>query len=509
MGRRRKDDSHEYGRSSRSGGNRRGGNSRSGSQSGGLGSGGASGTYRFYENRNASSGYGGANNGKNYVNNTNGHSSSNQYLYRQNKNDYSKFSSGTGLNGSSYPSRNLYSPSYDLKTGRFQTDESAVYPNRSAGASKAGGGIVSGGRKLLRNVYGKIDYQFLAVTLILVAFGIIMLYSASSSRAYMQYNDSLYYMKGQVKGLILGLIAMFITSRLDYHVYLKFSVPIYIFAGALLGLVLIFGTTTNGATRWLFGFQPSEIAKFAIIITCSAFLYVYQDRLHLFFKGFCPCLILAGIYIILLALEPHFSCIILVFLTTILLLFVGGAKWKHFFIVGVPSLVGGIIMIVAEPYRMQRLMSFTNPFKYIRDEGWQVVQSLYAIGSGGFFGVGLGQSRQKYMSLPEPHNDFIFSVLAEELGLLGVIVVIGLFAFLIIRGISIASKAPDKFGTLLVAGIVGIIGFQAMINIAVVTSTLPATGMPLPFFSYGSTALTMTLAEIGIVLNVSRQRRLI
>ena len=245
----------------------------------------------------------------------------------------------------------------------------------------------------------------------------------------MQYNDSLYYMKGQVKGLILGLIAMFITSRLDYHVYLKFSVAIYIFAGALLGLVLIFGTTTNGATRWLFGFQPSEIAKFAIIITCSAFLYVYQDRLHLFFKGFCPCLILAGIYIILLALEPHFSCIILVFLTTILLLFVGGAKWKHFFIVGVPSLVGGIIMIVAEPYRMQRLMSFTNPFKYIRDEGWQVVQSLYAIGSGGFFGVGLGQSRQKYMSLPEPHNDFIFSVLAEELGLLGVIVVIGLFAF--------------------------------------------------------------------------------
>lgn len=166
-------------------------------------------------------------------------------------------------------------------------------------------------------------------------------------------------------------------------------------------------------------------------------------------------------------------------------------------------------MIAAEPYRMQRLMSFTNPFAYIRDEGWQVVQSLYAIGSGGFFGVGLGQSRQKYMSLPEPHNDFIFSVLAEELGLLGVIVVIGLFAFLIIRGISIASKAPDKFGTLLVAGIVGIIGFQAMINIAVVTSTLPATGMPLPFFSYGSTALTMTLAEIGIVLNVSRQRRLI
>lgn len=494
MDRRRNDDSYEYGRSNRSGGGRRGGSGRFSSRSGGSSSGAA------------------GNNGKNYVNNTSGYSSSNQYLYRQNKNDYSKLSSKSGLNGSSYPSRNLYSPSYDLKTGRFRTDENEVYQKRNEGAVRSGGGgggVISGGRRLLRNVYGKIDYQFLAITLILVAFGIIMLYSASSSRAYVQYNDSLYYMKGQVKGLILGLIAMFITSRLDYHVYLKFSVPIYIFAGLLLVLVLFFGTTTNGATRWLFGFQPSEIAKFAIIIACSAFLYVYQDRLHLFFKGFCPCLVLAGMYIILLALEPHFSCIILVFLTTILLLFVAGAKWKHFFIVGVPSLIGGIIMMVMEPYRFQRLVSFTNPFAYIRDEGWQVVQSLYAIGSGGFFGVGLGQSRQKYMSLPEPHNDFIFSVLAEELGLLGVIVVIGLFAFLIIRGISIASKAPDKFGTLLVAGIVGIIGFQAMINIAVVTSTLPATGMPLPFFSYGSTALTMTLAEIGIVLNVSRQRRLI
>ena len=199
----------------------------------------------------------------------------------------------------------------------------------------------------------------------------------------------------------------------------------------------------------------------------------------------------------------------LITLTTLLMMYVGGAKIRHFIILAIPAFIGGVAMIFAEPYRLQRLLSFGDPFADKQGAGWQIVQSLYAIGSGGVFGVGFGQSRQKYMSLPEPHNDFIFSVLSEELGWVGAIVVIVLFLFLIYRGIRIAQKAPDTLGKLIVIGCIGLIGFQAMINIGVVTASLPVTGMPLPFFSYGGTALAITMGEIGLVLNVSRQEKVL
>lgn len=385
--------------------------------------------------------------------------------------------------------------------------------NRAASAAKTGGGApaakasASGFVKWLRPVQGDIDYPFLIAVGLLLAFGLIMLYSAGSARAFSQFGDSMWYLKQQLRGVIGGLILMYIMSKFDYH-----RLPVMAILGVsaiLLVLVIIpgVGTNRNGATRWLFGFQPSEAAKFAIILFFSARIAQNQRDLDNFVQGFCPYLAVLGVFVILLALEPHFSCIVLMSLTALLILFVGGAKIKHFFIIGVPAVVGAALMIIKEPYRLARVVSFMDPFADAQGDGWQIVNSLYAIGSGGIFGVGLGQSRQKYQSLPEPQNDFIFSVLAEELGLLGALILVALFAFLIVRGIKIAAKSPDLFGTLLVTGIVGIIAFQAIINIAVVTSSIPVTGMPLPFFSFGSTALMITMAEMGIVLNVSRQSR--
>ena len=220
-----------------------------------------------------------------------------------------------------------------------------------------------------------------------------------------------------------------------------------------------------------------------------------------------PHLVVLGIFAVLLLLEPHFSCVVLIGLTAVLIMYVAGAKIKHFLITAALAVPVAIIAIIKEPYRLARITSFFDPFADKQGDGWQIVQSLYAIGSGGIFGSGLGKSSQKYLSLPEPQNDFIFSVLAEELGLIGVLILISLFVFLIYRGIKIAVNAPDMFGTLLATGIVGMIAFQALINIAVVTSTVPVTGMPLPFFSFGSTSLMTTMAEMGVVLSVSKQTK--
>lgn len=366
--------------------------------------------------------------------------------------------------------------------------------------------------KYLRSVKGTPDYFFLAIVIILLAYGIMMLFSAGSAKAYSDYGDVLYFVKNQLLGIGIGAVGMYLASKIDYHIYGgKIAELLYGGCTVLLILVVVgLGTTVNGATRWLFGFQPSEIAKIAIIILFSYKLSQPsgQKNLKKFKKGFLPYLVLLGIYVILLALEPHFSCIILIGLTAMLLLFVAGAPLKYFIEIAVPAVIGIVVLIMIEPYRMARVMTFFDPFADMQGSGWQIAQSLYAIGSGGIFGVGLGQSRQKFLSLPEPHNDFIFSVLSEELGLIGATLLIILFILLLVRGIKIAAKAPDMFGMLLVVGIVGIVTLQALINIAVVTASIPVTGMPLPFFSYGSTALSITMTEMGIVLNVSRQSKL-
>ncbi len=360
---------------------------------------------------------------------------------------------------------------------------------------------------------GAFDYQFLLITLILVAFGLVMLYSASSSRAYAaQDGDSMYFVKRQIFfGLGLGVPLMIAFMSIDYHFLAKFSGLFYGVGIFLLILVLVpgVGTTAGGATRWIFGFQPSEFMKFATIIMVAWYLDTYQEYIGKFGKGFLPCLAILALVAFLLMLEPHFSATILILFTGMLMMFAAGAKISHFAVLSVPAILGGIALVIKSPYRLQRIVAFADPFADKQGSGWQIVQSLYAMGSGGVFGVGFGQSRQKYMSLPEPHNDFIFSVLAEELGWVGVIIVIALFVCLVVRGIKIAQKAPDKLGMLIVVGCIGLIGVQALINIGVVSASFPVTGMPLPFFSYGGSALAVTLAEIGMILNVSRQERVL
>lgn len=361
-------------------------------------------------------------------------------------------------------------------------------------------------------VKGKFDYTFLAIVLMIMIYGMIMLYSAGSSRAYVNFGDSFWYIKRQLAWAALGGAAMYFFSIFDYHLYGgKLASLLYTGTLALLILLLIgFGETRNGATRWMFGFQPSELAKIAIIVLFSYKLSLpsEQKKLKSLQKGFLPYIGLLGIYIILIYMQPHLSCIILISLIAVILMFVAGTPMKHFGLLAVVAAIFLVVAILFSPYRLERVLTFADPFADKQGSGWQIVQSLYAIGSGGVFGVGLGKSRQKFLSLPEPHNDFIFSVLCEELGLIGAIVLIGLFIWLVIRGIKIAAKAPDLFGTLLVTGIIAIIALQALINIAVVTASIPVTGMPLPFFSYGGTALTITMAEIGVVLNVSRQSKL-
>ena len=387
---------------------------------------------------------------------------------------------------------------------------------RGAGASagtvrrkKSSGGMTT----LLKSASGTVDYMFLAIVILLITYGIIMLYSASSASAYAEFGDSLWYLKNQLKGVVIGAVAMFFISKVDYHLLTHRIVwGLYVGAAALLVLVIIpgVGTTTKGATRWLFGFQPSEVAKFAII---ALFAYMLgqpsaTNELKHYKTGMLKYLLILGLYVILLFLEPHMSCIILMGATAMAMLFFSGVPLKHF--VGTIACIipVGVVAIIKEPYRVARIMNFTDPFKDLRGNGWQVAQSLYAIGSGGIFGLGLGKSRQKFRSLPEPENDFIYSVLCEELGLVGAILLVALFMLLLIRGVKIALKAPDRFGTILTLGFVTIVMLQAMMNIAVVTASMPPTGMPLPFFSYGSTSLIITMAEMGIVLNVSRQSRL-
>ncbi len=367
----------------------------------------------------------------------------------------------------------------------------------------------------LRDTVAGVDKQFLAAIYVLLAFGLLMVLSASSPIAYASSStnhDSFYYFKKQLLWAVLGSIVMFFTANFDYRKLKKWAV--WCLAGSIFLLILVLvpgiGRKVNDARRWIyigpFNFQPSELAKIATIIFFSYSLSRNYKELSNFGVFFMYIAII-GVMAVIIMMEPHFSCTMLIALTACVILLVAGAKISHFVILGLCALpLIGVVIFMA-PYRAARVFTFFDPFKDIQGSGWQIVQSLYAIGSGGIFGAGLGQSRQKYMNIPEPQNDFIFSILAEEFGLLGAILVSLMFIFLIARGVKIALEAPDMFGTLLATGIVAMIAIQAIVNIAVVTSSMPVTGMPLPFFSYGGTALAITMAEMGIVLNISKHKK--
>ena len=335
-----------------------------------------------------------------------------------------------------------------------------------------------------------IDFTLVITILLLLSIGLIMVLSASSPSALSKTGDSYAYFSKQLLFAILGIIAMLFISKIDYRFYKKFYKHAWWIALILLALVLVIGRKVNGARRWIFvtetlSFQPSEIVKFLMIIFYAGILTKNRDDLPLYGKGFFKHICFIAPIIGLLLLEPHFSASIVIIGICSIMMIMAGCKFWHFLVTGgIAGLPAMIFLIIKEPYRLQRVITFLDPWKDAKGDGWQVVQSLYAIGSGGLFGVGLGESKQKFLYIPEPHNDFIFSILGEELGFIGCAAVLILFAIFIWRGILIAMRSPDMFGSLLAIGITALVAIQVIINVAVVTSSMPATGMPLPFFSY-------------------------
>lgn len=358
-----------------------------------------------------------------------------------------------------------------------------------------------------------VDFWILLTTLVLLAMGTVMVFSSSSATAYANMNGDMYYfLKKQMLVMPIALAGMFVAMNIDYRKLAKFSTILLAVSILLLIAVLIpgIGQVVNDSRRWISigiggqGFQPSEIAKLAIILYFSSRLAKDRDKLKYFIKGLLPYLAILGLIAALLMKEPHMSGTIIIMIVGMSILFTAGARIGHFIMLSVPAAALAVFAVLSAEYRMNRVMSFLDPWKYKKDEGWQILNSLYAIGTGGFFGRGLGKSLQKFLYLPEPYNDFILSILAEELGFIGVFFVLLLFIIFIWRGIMIAMKAPDVLGSLIATGITVLIGIQVVVNVLVVTSSMPVTGMPLPFFSYGGTSLAILLFNVGILLNISR-----
>lgn len=363
-----------------------------------------------------------------------------------------------------------------------------------------------------REISKPFDFILFIVVLILLGMGITMVLSASSPMSLSTTSSSYTYVSKQAIAAVLGIIVMLIISKIDYKILSRFYKIIWIVSIVGLAAVMIpgIGVTVKGATRWIkfpvFGtIQPSEITKLGLIIFFAAYLTNHRNELKNLWKGFFKPILffLAPPIFIILVIQSHLSASVLIILTISVMMLMAGCKVSHFAIFGGAGVtIGSIGLYVLAKYfgigayRLKRITAFLDPWADPLDTGWQIIQGLYAIGSGGLFGVGLGNSRQKYLYISEPHNDYIFAVLAEELGFIGCIVVILLFAIFIWRGIIISMKAPDMFGSLLACGITALIGFQAIINIAVVTSSMPVTGISLPFFSYGGTSLIILLASV-------------
>ena len=358
-----------------------------------------------------------------------------------------------------------------------------------------------------------LDLPFLCVLLMLLCLGLLMLFSAGYAVALYRRGDAYTYIRPQLLFAALGLAAMYAASLVDYHIWHKLAWPI-MGLSLLLLVVVLFMPEYNGCKRWIVlpglgTLQPSEIAKFAVVLVFSHIISLNHDRMQGFAAGVLPFGVILGLVAVLMLLEPHLSGTLLILSIGAVLMFVGGTGLRWFALAGGLGL-GTIFAAVLAlpqlvPYAADRLSTWRDPFADPLGEGHQTIQSLYAIASGGVAGLGLGNSRQKYLYVPEPQNDFIFSILCEELGFIGAALVILLFLLLLLRGITLAVRARDKFGALLVVGFVVQVVLQAILNIAVVTNTIPNTGISLPFFSSGGTSLLMLLGEMGIVLSVSRQ----
>ena len=363
------------------------------------------------------------------------------------------------------------------------------------------------------------DIPFLIILLAILVIGLVCLYSASYVYAFYNNNgDSFFYIKKQLIFAALGIAAMFALSFVDYHRWHRFAWILWVFSILLLGVVLLM-PAKNDIHRWIripgIGqFQPSEVAKFSLILLFSHLISLNYKRIGTFTGGFLPLLAILMVTCGLVFLEPHLSGTILICMLGLVLMFVGGCRLRYLMLIVLLGASAVFFAVFVLHYEQERIDVWLHPMEvYARDaagrnEAWQTVQSLFTIGSGGLLGQGLGNSRQKHLFLPEPQNDFIFAVVCEELGFIGAALILFLFALLIWRGFVIAMNAPDKFGSVLAIGLTAQIGLQVILNIAVVTNSMPNTGISLPFFSYGGTSLVMLLAQMGIVLAVSRQSRL-
>lgn len=366
---------------------------------------------------------------------------------------------------------------------------------------------------------GPIDLPFCLLVLLLTAIGLVMLLSASFPSAYYETDgqDPMHYFVRQGVFAAMGIAAMFLIGRINYQRFRGVAKLMLYLAIILLVLVIIPGNpiavTRNNATRWigvgeLFTFQPSEIAKMAVVLYFSDSISRKKDKMRTIRYGIAPYLLIMGVIAVLMMLEPHLSGTVLILGTGAVLMLVGGINWA--WVIAAVGGAGGVLFLMMSgiiKYGQSRIAMWQNPFIDPRGAGYQLSQSLITIGCGGLLGVGLGKSRQKFLYLPEEHNDFIFAIICEELGLIGATIIMLLFAALILRGYWIALHARDRFGSLLVVGVTTLIAMQTFLNIGVVTGLLPTTGISLPFFSYGGTALSMQLAEMGIVLSVSRQMK--
>ena len=358
----------------------------------------------------------------------------------------------------------------------------------------------------LKTKTAEMDLPFFVLVMLLVSIGLVMVFSASSANAYYRFGDSYYFIRSQLLWAVVGTVVMLLTARFLTPKLLQMSVlPAFVFSITALVLVLTpLGTVRNGAQRWLFGFQPSEVAKLAIILCMSWLLCRQRKEIHTFKGGLLPCGALLMLFCGLIALEKHISATVLVFAIGAGLMFAGGVDWRWFVGFGAAGVLSALGIIFVSDYAMARVRVWLDPFSDPLGDGFQTIQSLYAIGSGGLFGRGLGQGRQKFSYLPYPESDFIFAIIGEDFGLFGCCVVILLFVAFAIAGMRIALNCQDRYGCLLAAGITVMISVQAFINIGVVVGILPTTGLPLPFFSAGGTSISLLMAAVGILFNISR-----
>ena len=417
---------------------------------------------------------------------------------------------------------NLPKPKPSLRDKQAQYDNKKVKKHSKKQARSQHLSTTSKLKTGVRNSFlyakGGFDVTFFAAVLALMTIGLVMLFSASYPYAYQKYNgDSYYFFKRQLIFAVLGVIVMIVVSKINYKWVKIIEKPLFVVTLFLLVLVLFYHVNLDDRSedfkRWIplgpITLQPSDIAKFSLVLTLSAYIGKYRKYMQRLTYGVLFPGLIIGLFCVLIYLENHLSCTVLMFMIGITLMFCGGTRWQWF--VGGLCVVGAVAFVIIKnpdvlpSYQADRIRAWTDKTFQPLGLRWQTNNSLYAIGSGGFFGVGLGNSKQKYLYVSEPQNDFIFSIVCEDLGFLGAMVILALFALLFWRGIKIAQRCDDKYAALVVIGIVSQVAIQTLFNVLVVTDTFPNTGIALPFFSYGGTALLMLCFEMGVVLSVSRK----